>query len=463
MTPLDILILQELQKVLPRAHHRQLPRHIGLLRELRDLSEDGQVLVGHLQRRGHDQEEVVYGLAVDRIEVDAVELAAERDAQAVHGQRTTVRDRDILTDARRPERLATLQHLHEGLLGLVVQLEQAHELFQDVVFGGALQLQVDGVFGKELTQAHVLVPPVETAAKRNGWLLPAQRVITLCLMHFPYHTGHDFPLFLAPMSGVSESPFRLLCRRFGADGVARGLEHMFDDMRFEEAERPIGIQLYGADATVMARAAEMVTEAGRPDFIDINFGCPVKKVVKNNGGSGCLRDLDLVERIIRAVRSATHLPVTVKIRSGWDDAQRDPVTIAQRCREAGAQALTLHARTRTQMFSGEANWDEIARVVEALDIPVIGNGDITTAADVVAMRAHTKCAGVMIARGSFGNPWIFAQARDLIAGRPARPDPSADERFATALEHARLALRLQGDTRKTALEFRKHFGWYTKG
>jgi nifR3 family TIM-barrel protein len=272
---------------------------------------------------------------------------------------------------------------------------------------------------------------------------------------------------------VSESPFRLLCRRFGADvvvsefisavGVARGLEHLFDDMRFEQAERPIGIQLYGADATVMARAAEMVTEACRPDFIDINFGCPVKKVVKNNGGSGCLKDLDLVARIIQAVRSATHLPVTVKIRSGWDEAQRDPVTIAQRCREAGAQALTLHARTRTQMFSGVANWDEIARVVEALDIPVIGNGDITAAEDVVAMRAHTNCAGVMIARGAFGNPWIFTQARDLVAGRPARPAPSPEERFATALEHARLALRLQGDTRKTALEFRKHFGWYTKG
>jgi tRNA-dihydrouridine synthase B len=292
-------------------------------------------------------------------------------------------------------------------------------------------------------------------------------------MDFPYRTGHPFPLFLAPMSGVSESPFRLLCRRFGADvvvsefisavGVARGVEHLFDDMRFEEAERPIGIQLYGADATIMARAAEMVTAAVKPDFIDINFGCPVKKVVKNNGGSGCLKDLGLVQQIIRAVRTATHLPVTVKIRSGWDETQRDPVTIALRCREAGAQALTLHARTRTQMFSGQANWDEIARVVEALDIPVIGNGDITTAADVVAMRRHTNCAGVMIARGAFGNPWLFAEARDLVAGRAPRPAPTAAERFAVALEHARLALALQGDTRKTALEFRKHFGWYTKG
>jgi nifR3 family TIM-barrel protein len=292
-------------------------------------------------------------------------------------------------------------------------------------------------------------------------------------MQFPYPVAHELPLFLAPMSGVSESPFRLLCRGFGADvvvsefisatGVARGIAHLFDDMRFEPAERPIGIQLYGADAGVMARAAEMVTAVCRPDFIDINFGCPVKKVVRNNGGSGCLKDLGLVESIIRAVRGATHLPVTVKIRSGWDDTQRDPVAIALRCREAGAQALTLHARSRTQMFSGKADWDEIARVVEALDIPVIGNGDITTPEDIVAMRRHTGCAGVMIARGSFGNPWIFAQGRDLLVGRPQRPAPRSEQRFAVALEHARLALALQGDTRKTVIEFRKHLGWYTRG
>ncbi len=222
-------------------------------------------------------------------------------------------------------------------------------------------------------------------------------------MHFPYPVEHEVPLFLAPMSGVSESPFRLLCRRFGADvvvsefisavGVARGLEHLLEDMRFEDAERPIGIQLYGADATVMARAAAMVTEVCEPDFIDINFGCPVKKVVKNNGGSGCLKDLGLVQAIIRAVRNATQLPVTVKIRSGWDEAQRDPVRIALRCREAGAQALTLHARTRTQMFSGQANWDEIARVVEALDVPVIGNGDVNTPARGSSPRGETCWTG----------------------------------------------------------------------
>jgi len=292
-------------------------------------------------------------------------------------------------------------------------------------------------------------------------------------MKFPYPVPYRVPLFLAPMAGVSEAPFRQVCRRFGADvvvsefissvGVSLGIERVLADMRFEACERPIGIQLYGADAATMARAAAMVTELFHPDYVDINFGCPVKKVVRNNGGSGCLKDMTLVGDIIRAVRDATPLPVTVKIRSGWDEQQRDPVTIALRCQEAGAAAVALHPRTRTQLYSGTANWDEIARVVEALDVPVIGNGDIHTAADVLAMQRHTGCAGVMVARGSFGNPWIFAQARDLLEGQPMRPAPDAEQRFAVALEHARLALRLQGDSRKTALEFRKHLGWYTKG
>jgi nifR3 family TIM-barrel protein len=292
-------------------------------------------------------------------------------------------------------------------------------------------------------------------------------------MHFPYSAAHDFPLFLAPMAGVSESPFRQICRRYGAEvvvsefissvGISLGIERVLAEMRFEPVERPIGIQIYGADATIMAKAAGMVTELFEPDFVDINFGCPVKKVVRNNGGSGCLKDMNLVRGIIRAVRDATRLPVTVKIRSGWDEMQRDPVEIALRCQEAGAQALTLHPRTRTQMYQGAANWDEIAAVAQALTIPVIGNGDIRAPEDVVAMRNQTSCAGIMIARASFGNPWLFAQARDLLEGRAKRPNPTPAERFNTALEHARLALRLQGDTRKTALEFRKHFGWYTRG
>ena len=192
-------------------------------------------------------------------------------------------------------------------------------------------------------------------------------------MKFPYPVPYRVPLFLAPMAGVSEAPFRQICRRFGADvvvsefissvGVSLGIDRVLADMRFEPCERPIGIQLYGADAATMARAAAMVTGLFQPDYVDINFGCPVKKVVRNNGGSGCLKDMTLVGDIVRAVRGATHLPVTVKIRSGWDEQQRDPVTIALRCQEAGAAAVALHPRTRTQLYSGAANWDEIARVV----------------------------------------------------------------------------------------------------
>jgi tRNA-dihydrouridine synthase B len=292
-------------------------------------------------------------------------------------------------------------------------------------------------------------------------------------MKLPYASAHPFPLLLAPMAGVSEAPFRQICRRMGADvvlseflnseAIRRRIRNTLEGAEFEEVERPIGIQIYGADANAMAEAAALITRHYSPEFIDINFGCPVKKVVQRNGGSGCLRDMDLVERIIRAVIGATHLPVTVKTRSGWNDETRDPVGIALRMQDAGARAFTLHARTRTQMFAGKANWDDIARVVEALDIPVIGNGDVQTAEDLVRMRGHTGCAGIMIGRGAFGNPWLFRDGRALLDGRRAPAPPTAAERFRVALEHARLALRLQGDTRKTVIEFRKHLGWYSKG
>jgi tRNA-dihydrouridine synthase B len=292
-------------------------------------------------------------------------------------------------------------------------------------------------------------------------------------MQLPYRSAPAFPLMLAPMAGVSEAPFRQICRRMGADivlseflsseAIRRRIRTTLEGAEFEEVERPIGIQIYGADPIAMAEAAALITEHYDPEFIDINFGCPVKKVVQRNGGSGCLRDMDLVARIIRAVVNATHLPVTVKTRSGWSDQTRDPVSIALRMQDAGARAFTLHARTRTQMFSGAADWDEIACVVEALDIPVIGNGDLITAADIVRMREHTGCAGVMVGRGAFGNPWLFRDGHALLAGQPAPPAPSAAERFRVALEHARLAIRLQGDTRRTVLEFRKHLGWYTRG
>jgi nifR3 family TIM-barrel protein len=292
-------------------------------------------------------------------------------------------------------------------------------------------------------------------------------------MWFPYRTDHAVALFLAPMAGVSEPPFRRLCRSFGADvvvseflsceGLRRGVKGVHDGAYFTEPERPLGIQLYGADPGGMAEAAELVTRHYAPDFVDVNFGCPVKKVVRRNGGSGCLKDMELVQKIIRAVRAATHLPVTVKIRSGWDEALRDPVGIALCCQDAGAQVLTLHPRTRAQMYDGHARWEEIAAVVEALDIPVVGNGDIRTAEDGLRMWRETRCAGIMIARGSFGNPWIFQQLRDLLAGRAARPTPDVAERFAVLLRHVELQRSIQGDDRRTAIEFRKHLSWYVRG
>ena len=293
------------------------------------------------------------------------------------------------------------------------------------------------------------------------------------MKRFPFPIAADVPLYLAPMAGVSESPFRRLCRRFGADvvvteflsaeGIRRENEATLAKLRFGADERPIGVQIFGSEPQAMGEAAALVTDVFQPEFIDINFGCPVKKVVKRNGGSGCLRDLNLVQSVIRAVAASTHLPVTCKIRSGWSEEMRDPVTIALRCQDAGARALALHPRTRTQMYSGNARWEEIAAVVAALDIPVLGNGDIKSPEDAIRMHRETGCAGVMIARGSFGQPWIFDQTKDLLAGRPKRPDPSVEERFAIAIEHAHMAAAYEPDRRGAAIEFRKHLGWYVKG
>lgn len=285
--------------------------------------------------------------------------------------------------------------------------------------------------------------------------------------------GDRVPLYLAPQAGVSESPFRRLCRGFGADvvvsefvsaeGIRRHDRRTHSYLRFRDEERPIGIQIFGSEPEAMAQAAALVEEVYEPDFLDINFGCPVKKVALKNGGSGCLRDLGMVQRIIRAVKDAISIPTTVKIRSGWSEETRRPVEIALRCQDAGAVSLTLHARSRTQMYSGTADWDEIAAVKDALSIPVIGNGDVWRGEDARRMHEHTRCDGIMIARGSHGAPWIFAQARAALEGRPVPPDPGVDERFRIVMEHARLAIAWESDEEKAMVEFRKHLGWYTKG
>ena len=278
---------------------------------------------------------------------------------------------------------------------------------------------------------------------------------------------------MAPQAGVSESPFRRLCRRFGADvvetefvsaaGIVMRNERSKDYLRFDDDERPIGVQIFGAEPEMMADAASLVDELHAPDFVDINFGCPVKKVVKRNGGSGCLRDLPLVERIVRAVDDATRLPTTVKIRSGFDENSRDPVRIGLVCQGAGARAVCLHPRTRADMYRGRARWSEIADLVDALEVPVIGNGDVRAPGDAPALRDRTGCAAIMIARGSHGDPWFFAQARQALDGGAIRPDPHVRERFEICLEHARNAVAFERDARRAITDFRKHLGWYTKG
>jgi len=291
--------------------------------------------------------------------------------------------------------------------------------------------------------------------------------------YLPFFEEHRTPLFLAPQAGVSEAPFRRLCREYGADvvvsefvsadGLCRGNEKTHKYLRFDDDERPIGIQIFGSDPSMMADAAALVSETYAPDFVDINFGCPVKKVVKRNGGSGCLRDLTLVGKITRAVVDATPLPVTAKTRSGFDEGTRDPVRIGLQIQEAGARMVTLHPRTRADMYGGSARWSEIADLVEALQIPVVGNGDIRSGADARGMKDKTGCHGIMMARGTHGAPWLFSQARAALAGQAIPPAPGIPERFRVCLRHARNAIDFGGDPIRATMEFRKHLGWYTKG
>ncbi len=290
---------------------------------------------------------------------------------------------------------------------------------------------------------------------------------------FPVPGNPETPLLLAPQAGVSESPFRRLCRTFGADvvltefvsaeGIVRGNAKTAAYLRFDDEERPIGIQIFGADPGAMGEASALVTETYAPDFVDINFGCPVKKVVKRNGGSGCLRDLGLVRRIVRAVDDATPLPVTAKIRSGFDEAGRDPVRIGLACQDAGARMVTLHPRTRADMYSGRARWDEIGALVRALHVPVVGNGDVRVGQDALRMKDRTACAGIMVARGSHGAPWLFRQARAALDGRPVPGEPTPRARFEICVRHTENAVAFEGNQEKAVRDFRKHLGWYTKG
>jgi len=241
----------------------------------------------------------------------------------------------------------------------------------------------------------------------------------------PWFSG-AFPLFLAPMAGVSDRIFRQICKEHGADvlttefvsaeGIFRRNERTREYLEFDEMERPIGVQLFGANPDHLAEAAKQVVDWVRPDFIDLNFGCPVNKVVAKNGGSALLKDCPTLASVAGAVvRAVAPLPVTAKIRIGWDTDSINAVRVARLLADLGIRAITVHGRTRAQGYSGVADWNVIGEVAAAVSIPVIGNGDITTPADVVKRRRETNIAGVMIGRAAMNAPWIFQQTKAYLA------------------------------------------------
>lgn len=282
----------------------------------------------------------------------------------------------------------------------------------------------------------------------------------------------DRGVFLAPMEAVSERPFRRLCRRFGADmvytefvsseGLIREAVRTLDKIVLAPDEHPVGIQLYGSRAEALVEATHL-SVAMQPDLIDINFGCPVKKIAcKSGAGSGLLKEPDLLLSLTRAVIEASPLPVTVKTRLGWDESSIIIVDLARRLEDLGVKALTLHARTRSQMFKGEAAWDWIGRVKQAVEIPVFGNGDVREPLDVLRMFEHTGCDAVMIGRAAIGNPWIFARAQALLRGEADPGPPTLAERLEVYFGLLDDEIAAKGEPRGVR-EMRKHLSGYLRG
>ena len=281
------------------------------------------------------------------------------------------------------------------------------------------------------------------------------------------------PLVLAPMAGVTDLAFRTICRELGAGYTitemvsAKALcyqdQKTLPLMRLGEDEHPAGVQIFGSDLACMEEGAAIVREVAHPDIIDINMGCPVPKVANNGDGSGLLRDLDKACRVAEAVRKgAGEIPVTVKMRLGWDKGNIVCLELAQCLEDLGIAAITLHGRTKVQMYAGTANWDWIRRVKQALSIPVIANGDVFSGQDAARILRYTGADGVMIARGVFGNPWIFQQAQAAIDGRPIPPLPPLSQRCDTAVRQFELAAQYKSE-KIACLEARKHYAWYLKG
>lgn len=275
---------------------------------------------------------------------------------------------------------------------------------------------------------------------------------------------------LSPMAGVTDRVFRALCARHGADvtycefvsanGVLHGNPASFDLMELGENEHPVGIQLFGSDPGILADAARTAEKVG-PDIIDLNFGCPVKKVVKRNGGSALLCNVPLMQEIVEAVVRAVSLPVTAKIRIGWSHDQLNYLEVTEMLQEAGACAITVHGRTRDQLFTGVADWQPIAEMVEIAKVPIIGNGDVVCADDYERMKRETGCDAVMIARGAIGNPFVFEEIRAREDGSPWSP-PKVARIIDTMIEHLDAEIELKG-AHTGMMRMRKHFSHYLKG
>ena len=278
-------------------------------------------------------------------------------------------------------------------------------------------------------------------------------------------------VFLAPMAGVTDITFRKICKNYGASAMcsemvsAKGLYYndkkTYELMRINDFEHPCAIQIFGSDPQIMAEVVPKVETTGC-EWIDINMGCPTPKIVNNGDGSALMKNPKLAGDIVKAVSGASKIPVTVKIRMGWDEDSINAVEVAKALEENGASAIAIHGRTRTQFYSGKANWDIIAKVKEEINIPLIGNGDIFTAEDAKEMINYTKCDAVMIGRGAQGNPFIFKQVNELIQNGEVTFVPDGTQKVKAAIEHLKLLVEDKGEVRGVK-EARKHIAWYIKG
>ena len=284
---------------------------------------------------------------------------------------------------------------------------------------------------------------------------------------------NEFPLILAPMEDVSDPPFRYVCKENGADilvsefisseGLIRNAIKSRKKLEFDNFERPMGIQIFGGDEEAMAMSARIV-EAVQPDFIDINFGCPVKKVVTKGAGAAVLKDLALMTRLTKSVLQSTHLPVTVKTRLGWDDNNINIEEVAERLQDIGIAALSIHARTRCQLYKGEADWSHIAKVKNnpKIKIPIFGNGDIDSPQKALEYKNRYGVDGIMIGRGAIGYPWIFREVKHYLKTKTLLPPPTIQERIELCKKHLLKSILWKGN-RIGVLEMRRHYANYLKG